>query len=279
MPARSISAQRAGRSALVSGIGSRDDRIVRGAIAAAVLVMMLVSSAPAGGAEPWRPGVRRAISYAESRYGSVSFAVIAPDGRMYGYRRAAGVPSASVIKAMFMAAYLRHHSVRNRPLTSSDKYLLGPMVKRSDNYRASRVADFVGPTRMYRLARAAGMRDFHYVRPWGSSTISARDQARFFFNLERYVPRRHEDYARYLLGHIVKPQRWGIARIHRPNWRLFFKGGWGSGTGYTDHQVAFLQRGGKRIAIAMMIMYSPSHDYGKETLRGLAARLLRRLPN
>ena len=222
--------------------------------------------------------MNRAISYAENRSGSISLAVIAPGGRMYGYRRAAGVPSASVVKAMFMAAYLRHPSVRDRPLRASDRELLGPMIKRSDNDTATRIADFVGPSRMYRLANAVGMRDFHYVRPWGSSTISARDQARFFFELERYLPNRHQDYARYLLAHVVRPQRWGIAQVPLSNWRLFFKGGWGSGTGYTDHQVAFIERGDSRIAIAMMIMYSPSHEYGKETLRGLAARLLNDLP-
>ena len=233
---------------------------------------------PTQAAEPWQPGIKKAISYAEQRAGSISFAVVGPAGRIYGYRRSAGVPSASVIKAMFMVAYLRHPSVRDRELRDSDKQLLGPMIKRSDNAAATRIADYVGPTRINRVAEVSGMRDFHYTRPWGSSTISARDQAPFFFRLERYIQRRHEDYARYLLSHVVESQRWGIGQINRPNWRFFFKGGWGSGTGYTDHQVAFLERGDKRIAVAIMVMNSPSHEYGKETLRGVADRLLIDLP-
>ena len=51
-------------------------------------------------------------------------------------------------------------------------------------------------------------------------------------------------------------------------------------TGWADHQVALLRRGERRLAVAILITSSPSHEYGKETLRGIAARLLRRLrPN
>ena len=251
-------------------------RVVAFGIAAVCICSNLPSIVAA--AEPWRPGVERARRYAEDRAGSVSFAVIAPGGRMYGYRRPADVPSASVIKAMFMVAYLRHPDVKERAIRDSDRALLGPMIKRSDNDAASRVADYLGPRRINRLAAISDMRDFHYTRPWGLSTTSARDQARFFFKLERYVPERHEGYARYLLSHIVESQRWGIGRVHRPNWRFFFKGGWGSGTGLVNHQAAFLERGPLRISIAIMTRDNPSHDYGSETLRAVAEWLLDDLP-
>jgi hypothetical protein len=152
------------------------------------------------------------------------------------------------------------------------------MIKRSDNDSATRVADMLGPKPMYRLARDAHMRRFYYTRPWGSSLITASDQARFFFRLERYIPRRHEDYARYLLSHVTASQRWGIGKLRKPNWRFFFKGGWGSGSGAVCHQAAFIERGGKRIAAAVMITNSPSHDYATNTLRGVFKRLLQDLP-
>jgi hypothetical protein len=41
--------------------------------------------------------------------------------------------------------------------------------------------------------------------------------------------------------------------------------------------VALLRRGRRRLAVAILITSSPSHAYGKETLRGIAARLLRGL--
>jgi beta-lactamase class A len=211
------------------------------------------------------------------REGSVTFAVVAPSGRIYRHRARTRVPAASVIKVMFMTAYLRQKSVRNRPLRSADKDLLRPMIRRSDNDSATEIANRLGPKPMKRLARRAGMKDFSYTRPWGLSTISARDQSRFMSELERYIPKRHERYARWLLSHIVKPQRWGVAKVTPSGWRLFFKSGWGSGTGRVGHQVAWLEKGDRRVALAITTEFSPSHAYSKRTLRGIAARLLRGL--
>jgi hypothetical protein len=58
---------------------------------------------------------------------------------------------------------------------------------------------------------------------------------------------------------------------------LYFKGGWGSGRGLVDHQVALLTRGDQRVSLAILTTGQDSHDYGKATLRGMAARLLRGL--
>ena len=60
-------------------------------------------------------------------------------------------------------------------------------------------------------------------------------------------------------------------------WRLYFKGGWGSGTGRVDHQVALLARGHTRVSLAILTASDGTHAYGKETLRAIAARLLRGL--
>jgi hypothetical protein len=122
------------------------------------------------------------------------------------------------------------------------------------------------------------MRDFSWTRPWGLSQITAIDQARFFYEIERYLPSRHEPYARYLLSHIIKEQRWGVASLVHPNWTFFFKGGWGSGTGWVNHQVGFWERGSMRLGIAVMTRESPSHGYASQTLRGVARRLLGEFP-
>ena len=228
--------------------------------------------------ENWAPNMRAAIRYSETRSGSISFSVKTPTGKLHAYRGHRVVPAASVFKVMLMVGYLRQGSVRDRKLTDDDRSLLAPMIKRSDNSAASRIADQLGPRRIYRLAHDAHMKHFRYTRPWGLSSIDATEQARFMFHLERYLPKRHEDYARYLLSHIVRSQRWGIAKVRRPDWDLYFKSGWGSGTGAVSHQVAYLQDGEKRVAVAIMIESSPSHAYSVETLRGIAARLLQDLP-
>ena len=57
---------------------------------------------------------RAARDYAQARRGSVSFAVAVPGGRLWGYRVRRTVPSASVLKAMLLVAYLDHPDVRRR---------------------------------------------------------------------------------------------------------------------------------------------------------------------
>jgi hypothetical protein len=230
-------------------------------------------------ASAWPPKVRSAVRYTETRAGHVSFSVIGPRHVTYSYRAYTEVPAASVLKVMFLVAYLRRPSVRERALTDRDRDLLGPMIRRSDNVAATRVDDILGPRPMYRLAEDAGMHHFHFIsHPWGMSRVTAAEQARFMDHLDRYVPDRHEGYARFLLSHIVPAQRWGIGRLDRPRWRFYFKGGWGSGSGAVEHQVAFLERRGMRIAVAVMITDSPSHEYAKRTLYGVFVRLLRELP-
>ena len=79
---------------------------------------------------------------------------------------------------------------------------------------------------------AAGMTRFTAARPiWGNSQITARDQTRFFLHIDTLLPRRHRAYGLQLLRTIVPSQRWGIGRLELPDWRVYFKGGWGSGTG------------------------------------------------
>ena len=71
---------------------------------------------------------------------------------------------------------------------------------------------------------------------------------------------------------------WGVGEVAPRGWKLYFKGGWGSGTGLIDSQVALLRRGCSRVSAAVLTMYDGSHAYGKATLRGLFARLLRGMP-
>ena len=71
-----------------------------------------------------------------------------------------------------------------------------------------------------------------------------------------------------LLAGIVPSERWGIGEVAPKGWKLYFKGGWGYGTGLLDHQVALLVRGCARVSIAVLTMYDGSHPYGKADAQG-----------
>src|SRR6478736_9979925 len=94
---------------------------------------------------------------------------------------------------------------------------------------------------------------------WGLSRTSPRDQARFMLHLDRFIPRRHRHFAMRQLSHIVPGQRWGVGRVRHRGWALYFKGGWGSGSGRVDHQVVLLRRGGHRLALAIFTQFDPDH--------------------
>jgi hypothetical protein len=229
---------------------------------------------PAAAAEPWKPGMRAARQFARERRGRVAFVVRTPtrEWHWHGDDRFA---SASVIKAMLMVAYLNRSEVRGRALERSERELLARMIRRSEDAAASTLIGIVGRDGLRRLARRAGMRRFVAVTPvWGDSRITAADQARFFERIDRLVRRRHRDFAMGLLETVTPAQRWGIADVAPPGWRLFFKGGWGTGTGLVDHQVGLLTSGEQRISLAILTAANGSHEYGKRTLRGVAKRLL-----
>ena len=242
-----------------------------------VLVLALAPAARAAQPPRWQPDVEAANAYAAARAGAVSFSV-RTERRVWGRDARRAVASASVLKAMLLVAYLRQPGVRDRRLGAADRALLRPMVRWSDNVTATSVRNIVGDAGLVRLARRAGMRRFRPASPvWGLSSVDAADQSRYLLHIDRLVPQRHRRYAMRLLGSVVGSQRWGIARVQPSGWALYFKGGWGSGSGAVDHQVALLRRGTRRIAVAIMTTSSPSHEYGKGTLEGVARRLLRGL--
>jgi hypothetical protein len=252
---------------------------MRRAIAMGMCLAGLCVVAPATSMAPphWSPDVAAARRYLETRTGMVSFAV-RTERRQWGHRRLRVVPAASVLKAMLMVAYLNRREVRDRRLRDRDLRLLRPMIRRSDNTTATYIRNLVGNRGLRRLARRVGMRRFTPVaHPWGNSLVNAADQTRFFLRIERFVPERHRRRALRLLHSIVPAQRWGVAQVAPRGWELYFKGGWGSGTGAVDHQVALLRRGRLRVAVAVMTTSNGSHAYGKATLRGVFRRLLRGL--
>jgi Beta-lactamase enzyme family len=241
-----------------------------------VLVLVAaLAAAPAADASSWAERKAAAIRFVEARAGVESFMLVDDRGRGHGYRVQAKVPSASLLKAMALVAYLRRQSVRHRALTGSERGLLGPMIRRSDNAAAGTILRTVGARGLYRLASRADMMEFSFVWPvWGLSTTSARDQARFFFQIDRLVPQRHRAYALRLLASIVPSQRWGIPKVRPPAWSVHFKGGWGSGTGLVTHQSALLRKGSLRLSLSVLTRWNPSHRHGTRTIRGVARRLL-----
>ena len=229
---------------------------------------------------PRRGSIDRAPGYLADRAGVKSFAVVTSEGRMYGAHVHRRFVSASVVKAMLLAAYLRklHHA--HRGLDSYSRSLLHPMIHVSDNDAATKVWSIVGDSRLRRFAHRAGMKDFSIHGLWTNAMISSADQARFFYEMKRILPHEFRRYANHLLSHIVSSQSWGIPAVARPRgWKVFFKGGWrGTSRGPLVHQVARLRRPHVRVALAILTDGNPSMGYGIQTIEGTSGRLLHGRP-
>lgn len=226
------------------------------------------------GADPWASPLASAAAFVDRRQARVAFALVDQAGVVRGVRLQTRFLSASLVKAMLLVAYLNRADVIARPLAEPERQLLGSMIQRSDNDAATAVRDLVANDGLREVARRAGMLHFTPARSWGSSRITASDQARFFFQLDALVPELHRSFARELLTTIIPSQRWGIPAATPPGWTVFFKGGWRPANGWVVNQAAFLEGPPGRIAIAILSDHNPSFTYGTRTLHGVAARLL-----
>ena len=219
---------------------------------------------------PQRGQITAARRYARRRAGTVSFAVIDTHGRLRGLRLDQQHRSASMTKAMLLVAYLRRAA--RDGLERRARRLLDVMVRRSDNDAADEVYGVVGDAGLARVARISGMRRFQPVGWWTEARVTAADQARFFRRVRGITPVRHRAFAMRLLGSIVRAQRWGIPRAAPRGFRVYFKGGWRTGL---SHQAALVERRRLRIPLAVLTTADRRDPYLAETIRGVAARLLR----
>ena len=217
-------------------------------------------------------GIGEAMHWARGRGGTIGFAV-AEGKRIRGINLDHQFYSASVIKAMLALAVVR--SAPKRALTATETGLLRPMITYSDNDAASATYARVGSAPLYRIAKAVRMKHFEIGYNWADALLTARDQALLFQRIDRLAPERHRKYLRGLLAGIAPAQRWGIAPVAEDrDFKIMFKGGWRTGI---FHQVALLERDGKRIALAVLTS-GTDHAYGRETQSGIASRVLAKRP-
>jgi len=106
--------------------------------------------------------------------------------------------------------------------------------------------------------------------------ITAGDMARFFRDMERYIPDRQRRFANGLLAGITPSQRWGIPAAAGPaGYRVYYKGGW-LGAFVLANQAARLERERLRLGLAVFTDGNPGSQYGLDTIRGVTERLLKR---
>ncbi|HTZ85135.1 MAG TPA: serine hydrolase, partial [Solirubrobacteraceae bacterium] len=227
---------------------------------------------------PSQAAIASAVRWLDARAGHTSLAVLDNRGRLTGIRMRSHFQSASVVKVMFLTAFLQRLAADHAGISALDRSLLYPMIHESNNDAASAVLDRVGLPAIARVAREAGMRDYAPgVGWWAFTQTSAADQARFFIAIEHLIPRQFWPYARGLMAGIEPEQSWGIPEVARPLWQVFFKTGALPSEGLFN-ETARLEHGSSTFTISVFSTGDPSQAYGEETMRGVGERLLAAQP-
>lgn len=222
--------------------------------------------------------VARGASYLSRRIGRTAFAVVDSEGRLSGLHVHWRFPTASVVKAMLLTAYLRHlDRIGQHHVDSYSNSFLYPMIHVSDNNAATQCWSIVGDRGLHSVAAAAAMTDFSVSGPWRTALLSPADQARFFFEMDSLIPREFVGYARFLLSTIEASQSWGVPVIARPlGYQTYFKdGSEPTARGQLVHQIDRLEGHGRKFSIAVMTDGDPRMQYGIDTIQGVASALLR----
>jgi hypothetical protein len=215
---------------------------------------------------------RAAFAWAACRSGRVAVAVVDSRGNAYGYHGTRPFVTASTVKAMLLVAYLRRH----RTIPDGMRATLTRMITVSDNAAADAVFASVGGDGLRRLARRVDMTSFRVSSSWILCRVNAADMARFFRDMERYIPRAHRRFANLLLSSIASYQSWGVPAVALPlGYRVYFKAGW-LGAWTLANEAARLEKGRVRVGIAVFTDGNAPGGYGKATVAGVTARLLRR---
>jgi hypothetical protein len=237
-------------------------------------------------ASPSLAQIAQTKQFFKARKGRRAFAVVDNQGNLAGINVHRRFVSASVVKAMLLVEYLRVLARAGRPVSQADRNILTPMIRESSNPAATAIWRRVGDAGLRRLASVTGMHDFvigpNWLRScecrggaWARAQLSAADQARFFRDMDGYIPSQFRLFARNLFETVVPAQSWGIPAAARPlGYRVFFKVGFRkTGLGVLIHQSARLELDGERIGVAVLTDGDPTDAYGKVTVKGVGQLL------
>ena len=225
---------------------------------------------------PGKKAVAAAREWIRDRDGDVAFAVIDTNGEVAGgYREHESFQLASLSKAILLVATLRADPT---PAATTEATLT-KMITESDNASAYTIFGRVGAKGMRKVADLAGMEDYEQGAGWVDSRASAADEARFFWQLESLVPSAGRGLARRLLADVTPMQRWGIPAAAGPEgWTSYHKSGWLGMDNKLMVQAAWLEKGKKSWALAVMTDENPTRSYGWDTEKGVTGLLLGQEP-
>jgi beta-lactamase class A len=193
--------------------------------------------------------------------------------------------SASVVKAIILAALLRWHQEIGRPLTEEEYELARLMITESDNDAATALWDEVGMDRLQHFLDLADMKqtELGQYGYWGLTQITTHDELLLLILLtgpNKVLSNASRSYQLGLMADVIASQRWGTPAGAPRDVTVHVKNGWlPDGTGWHVNSIGAFTGHGKNYMMTVLTDENPSEQYGIDTIEGVARLVHRDLNN
>ena len=184
--------------------------------------------------------------------------------------------SASVVKAIILAALLRWHQETREPLSANEKHLATLMITESDNDAATDLWNELGMTRLRHFLDLAKMNQTELGTDgyWGLTQITAHDEM-LLLELLTVPSSVLDDYSRSyelgLMAKVISWERWGTPAGAPTDVTVHVKNGWlPDDTGWHINSIGAFTGHGKNYMITVLTDHNPSEQYGIDTIENVA---------
>jgi beta-lactamase class A len=193
--------------------------------------------------------------------------------------------SASIVKAIILAALLRWHQETATPLSPAEKSEATLMITQSDNDAATDLWNEAGLTRLQRFLDAAKMGQTQLGRDgyWGLTRVTAHDEIRLLELLtspNSVLSGHSRAYQLELMSKVISGQRWGTPAGAPRTLTVHVKNGWlPEDGGWIINSIGAFTGKDRSYQMAVLTDGNPTERYGIDTVEGVAEAVHRDLNN
>jgi hypothetical protein len=187
--------------------------------------------------------------------------------------------SASIVKAIIMAALLRWHQQTKTPLSAWEKSAATQMITQSDNDAASDLWDELGMSNLQHFLNLAGMGETKLGQDgeWGLTQVTAHDEMLLLKLLtapNAVLDAYSRSYQLGLMAHVTSWEAWGVTAGTPSGVSWHVKNGWlPDATGWHINSIGTFSGHGKNYMIAVLSDNTDMNDdeqYGINTIEAVA---------
>jgi len=191
--------------------------------------------------------------------------------------------SASIVKAIILAALLRWHQEAGEPLSPREEHEATLMITQSDNDAATFLWGEVGPGRLRRFLDLAKMDQTELGQGgyWGLTQVTAHDEMLLLELLtlrNSVLTDSSRSYELGLMSRVISGQRWGTPAGAPGTVTVHVKNGWlPDDSGWHVNSIGAFTGRDRNYLMAVLTDASPTEDYGIGTIEGVAEAVHRDL--